>query len=95
MGIADKGATILPRTMTHRRWDHRVDERFSASVEASQPGDHQARLLQRTAAASSTQRLASAVRALYRKLGYTETGIVPCDFNGIEGIRLVLLEKPL
>lgn len=42
-----------------------------------------------------TQAKNTAARALYRKLGYTETGIVPCDFNGIEGIRLVLLEKPL
>ncbi|MBQ0005716.1 MAG: GNAT family N-acetyltransferase, partial [Clostridiales bacterium] len=32
-------------------------------------------------------------RALYRKLGYEEIGIVPCVFNGIEGVQLVLLEK--
>ncbi len=36
-----------------------------------------------------------AARSLYRKLGYTEIGIVPCNFNGIEGISLVLLEKKL
>ena len=34
-------------------------------------------------------------RAMYRKLGYREAGIVPCVFNGIEGVRLVLLEKML
>ena len=34
-------------------------------------------------------------RAMYQKLGYAEIGIVPCDFNGIEGIDLVLLEKKL
>lgn len=32
-------------------------------------------------------------RALYEKLGYSEIDIVKCDFNGIEGINLVLLEK--
>ncbi len=36
-----------------------------------------------------------AARSLYRKLGYREIGIVPCNFNGIEGISLVLLEKKL
>lgn len=34
-------------------------------------------------------------RALYQKLGYKEIGIVPCEFNGIEGVQLVLLEKKL
>ena len=34
-------------------------------------------------------------RALYRKLGYREADIVPCVFNGIEGVGLVLLEKYL
>ena len=34
-------------------------------------------------------------RALYRKLGYREADIVPCVFNGIEGVHLVLLEKKL
>ncbi|MDO5446132.1 MAG: GNAT family N-acetyltransferase [Eubacteriales bacterium] len=34
-------------------------------------------------------------RAMYKKCGFTEVGIVPCDFNGIPGIHLVLLEKPL
>ncbi len=35
----------------------------------------------------------AAARSFYKKLGYKEIGIVPCDFNGIEGISLVLLEK--
>ena len=34
-------------------------------------------------------------RALYQKLGYHEIDIVPCVFNGIEGVHLVLLEKKL
>ncbi len=34
-------------------------------------------------------------RALYKKLGFTEVGIVKCDFNGIPDINLVLLEKAL
>lgn len=34
-------------------------------------------------------------RALYKKLGYREAGIVPCTFNGISGVGLVCLEKKL
>lgn len=34
-------------------------------------------------------------RAMYKKHGYTEVGIVSTDFNGIPGVRLVLLEKYL
>ena len=34
-------------------------------------------------------------RKLYRKLGYLEAGMVPCEFNGIPGVNLVLLEKKL
>ena len=37
----------------------------------------------------------TAARALYKKLGYAEIGIVPCVFNGIAGVQLVLLEKRL
>ena len=36
-----------------------------------------------------------AARTLYKKLGYKEVSIVPCEFNGIEGVRLVCLEKKL
>ncbi len=32
-------------------------------------------------------------RKMYKKHGYEEIGIIPTDFNGIEGIDLVLLEK--
>ena len=32
-------------------------------------------------------------RALYKKIGYREAGIVPCIFNGIKGVPLVCLEK--
>lgn len=34
-------------------------------------------------------------RAMYKKLGFSEIDIIPCDFNGIKGIGLVLLEKKL
>lgn len=34
-------------------------------------------------------------RALYKKLGYAEPDIIPCVFNGIEGVQLVCLEKKL
>ena len=34
-------------------------------------------------------------RTLYKKLGYTEAGVVPCRFNGIDGVQLVCLEKKL
>ena len=34
-------------------------------------------------------------RAMYRKLGYEEIGIVPTVFNGIPDVNLVLLEKYL
>ena len=34
-------------------------------------------------------------RALYKKLGYEERGIVPAVFNGLPEIHLVLLEKKL
>ena len=34
-------------------------------------------------------------RAMYRKLGYKEIGVVPTVFNGIPDVNLVLLEKNL
>jgi len=34
-------------------------------------------------------------RALYKKLGYEERGIVPALFNGIPDLNLVMLEKKL
>lgn len=34
-------------------------------------------------------------RALYQKLGYKEIAIVPCIFNGMNGVDLVLIEKYL
>lgn len=34
-------------------------------------------------------------RALYQKLGYQEVSIVPCEFNGIQNVQLVCLEKKL
>lgn len=36
-----------------------------------------------------------AARRFYAKLGFRESGIVGCTFNGIPGVRLVCLEKKL
>lgn len=37
----------------------------------------------------------SRARAMYKKLGYSEAGIISTVFNGIEGVPLVLLEKAI
>lgn len=37
----------------------------------------------------------TAARRMYAKLGYSEAGVIPCVFNGLEGVRLVCLEKKL
>ena len=34
-------------------------------------------------------------RQMYAKLGFSERGVVPCVFNGIEGVSLMCLEKKL
>lgn len=34
-------------------------------------------------------------RAMYKKLGYREIGIVTCVFNGLQDVNLVLIEKAL
>lgn len=34
-------------------------------------------------------------RAMYARWGYKEVSIIPCTFNGIGGVNLVLLEKRL
>lgn len=34
-----------------------------------------------------------AARRLYAQLGYREAGIVDCNFNGMQGIKRVCLEK--
>lgn len=40
-----------------------------------------------------TNQINSKARAMYKKLGFAEIGVVPCVFNGIEDVQLVLLEK--
>lgn len=40
-----------------------------------------------------TNEINTRARALYRRLGFREAGIFPCVFNGIEDVRLVVLEK--
>lgn len=37
----------------------------------------------------------TAARTLYKKLGYSEQGIISCVFNGIGGVQLVCLEKKI
>lgn len=48
-----------------------------------------------TVARLDTNAINLPARALYGGLGYQEVGIVPCEFNGISGVSLVLLEKRL
>lgn len=40
-----------------------------------------------------TNEINADARRLYKKLSYKEVGIIPCNFNGIEGVHLVCLEK--
>ena len=42
-----------------------------------------------------TQNINLAARSLYKKLGYTQIGIVPCVYNGLDDVKIVLLEKKL
>ena len=42
-----------------------------------------------------TNAVNSVARKMYPSLGYREAGIVPCDFNGIPNIELVIFEKEL
>ena len=37
----------------------------------------------------------TSARALYKSMGYEEIGCVPCVFNGLEDVNLVLIEKAL
>lgn len=42
-----------------------------------------------------TNALNTKARAMYKKLGFTESGIIPCTFEGLDGINLVCFEKAL
>lgn len=42
-----------------------------------------------------TNAINAPARAMYHKLGFREADIVPCTFNGIPNVQLVLLEKKL
>jgi len=48
-----------------------------------------------TALRMDTNAINRAARALYKKLGYAEACVVPCNFNGIPGVNLVCLDKKL
>lgn len=55
--------------------------------------ERRARELGCTALRIDTNKRNTPALSLYRKLGYSEIDIVPCQFNGIDGVELVLLEK--
>ncbi len=42
-----------------------------------------------------TQEKNLAARAMYKKMRFTEPAIVDCSFNGIDGVKLVCLEKKI
>ncbi len=42
-----------------------------------------------------TQEKNIVARKMYAKLGFSEAGIVSCDFNGINDVKLVCLEKKI
>ena len=42
-----------------------------------------------------TNAVNSIARKMYPSLGYREAGVVPCNFNGIPDVQLVLFEKSL
>jgi len=48
-----------------------------------------------TALRIDTNAINAPARSLYRKLGYTEACIVLTEFNGIQGVNLVCLDKKL
>lgn len=54
-----------------------------------------ARALGCTVLRMDTNEKNAAARRLYARLGYREADIVPCAFNSIPNVRLVLLEKKL
>ena len=42
-----------------------------------------------------TNAMNTRARAIYKKYGFKEIGITPCDFNGMPGVNLVCIEKKL
>ena len=42
-----------------------------------------------------TNKKNTVARSLYQKLGYRESGALPCDFNGIPNVIMICLEKPV
>ncbi len=42
-----------------------------------------------------TNRKNQRAREMYARRGYREAGLVPCTFNGLEGIELICLEKKI
>lgn len=48
-----------------------------------------------TALRFDTNEKNTVARAFYNKIGYGEAGIVPCTFNGIPNVNLILFEKKI
>lgn len=42
-----------------------------------------------------TNEINMTARRMYRHLGYEEIGTIPCVFNGLDGVNLILMEKRL
>lgn len=49
----------------------------------------------RTVLRMDTNRKNQRAREMYARRGYREAGLVPCTFNGLEGIELICLEKKI
>ena len=86
--------------------DDRVLVLHTLSVDPAQQGRGHARaflafyedLARRTGCAVlriDTNAKNAAARAMYAKHGYIESGVIPCEFNGIPGVNLVCMEKKI
>lgn len=87
---ADNKVMVLHTLAVHPKTAHRgLGTRFMAFYE-----EYAARM-GCTCLRMDTNMRNTVARTLYKKLGYTEASIIPCTFNGIEGVELVCLEKQL
>ena len=68
---------------------HGIGRRFVAFYE-SYAHEHHCRALR-----IDTQAHNLVARRMYASLGFREAGVLDCTFQGMDGIKLVLLEKPL
>lgn len=88
--VADDGALVLHTLTVDPNFEgHGVGKGFVKFYEqyAKEHGYKELRL--------DTNARNSIAKKMYPHLGYKEIGVVPCDFNGIKHIQLVLFEKYL